>query len=365
VVLNESLERWWEFLHRRRRSVATGTLLLAIGSLAAAGCSSSSAAPTSAANTASQTVTIAEADLLGDPISLIAQQEGYFAKEHIKEVLTAAGSNVATYVTSGKADLAEFTFVPGILAAAQGVDTTVIYATNGGANGGSLIVPKSTTLASLKALGSSCKIATVGLGTATYGFGVIYDHNLGLSCRLTSVATSAAQEAALSAGSVNGFITTPEYLGDTVTKNGWKFLINTMSASDRASTGGPYVDAPGVGFWGLSSTLNTHRTAIVDFLKAWIEARNFLLAHPSQAVSALMKTSEFSTSPVSVAQSTVTAEQDWLPTLTGSNGLITQTEWKDFLEQAASYGLPNFSISNPAFSYAVRVDTSYYKAAVG
>jgi ABC-type nitrate/sulfonate/bicarbonate transport system substrate-binding protein len=354
----------------KRRRIHAGRLV-AVGvvtacTVGAAACSSSggSSSSASAAGSPTQHITIALADVLGDPVSMVAQQLGYFKAENVDVKLTAAGNNTPTFVTSGQSDLAELTFVPALAAAEQGEATTIIYATNGGANGGSLFTKADVTLASLKST-PGCKIATVAQGTATFGFAQIYKQTVGLNCTTVPLANAAAQEAALASGQVNAFITTPQYLVASLQKNGLKVLIDTRDASARTQYGGPYVNAPGVGFWGLSSHLSKDRPAVVDFLKAWNKARSYVVSNPNGAVDALMQTSSFKGGPRAVAQASIAAEDAWLPTLTGSNGYVTGSQWTSFLHQAATYGLPNFSVTNPAFAYSARVDMSYYKAAIG
>jgi ABC-type nitrate/sulfonate/bicarbonate transport system substrate-binding protein len=333
--------------------------------IGAAACSSSGAGSSNSGGSPGvRHINIALADVLGDPISLVAQQKGYFTAEHLDVKLTAAGNNTPTFVTSGQADLAELTFVPALAAAEHGDSTTVIYATNGGANGGSLFTKAGVTLESLKS-SQGCKIGTVAQGTATYGFAQIYKQTIGLNCTILPLANAAAQEAALASGQVNAFITTPQYLVASLQKSGLKILIDTRQAPVRSQYGGPYVNAPGVGFWGLTSHLSQDRPAVVDFLKAWNKARSYVVSNPSGAVDALMQTSSFKGGPRAVAQASIKAEDAWLPTLTGSNGFITSSQWTSFLHQAATYGLPSFSVSNPAFAYSARVNMSYYKAAIG
>lgn len=354
----------------KRRRIRTGRLVAAgvvsACAVSAAACSSGGGSSSSGSTASSpvQHINIALADVLGDPISLVAQQKGYFKAENVDVKLTAAGNNTPTFVTSGQSDLAELTYVPALAAAEHGDSTTVIYATNGGANGGSLFTKAGVTLASLKST-PGCKIATVAQGTATYGFAQIYKKTIGLNCTTVPLANAAAQEAALASGQVNAFITTPQYLVASLQKNDLKVLIDTRDAAARTRYGGPYVNAPGVGFWGLSSHLPKDRAAIVDFLKAWNKARAYVVSNPSGAVNALMQTSSFKGGPRAVAQASIEAEDAWLPTLTGSNGYITSTQWTSFLHQAVTYGLPNFTVSNPAFAYSARVDMSYYKAAIG
>ncbi|HEY3751400.1 MAG TPA: ABC transporter substrate-binding protein [Pseudonocardiaceae bacterium] len=350
----------------RKLPTTTSRALLAAavaGVVVLASACGSSSTP-AASGPGNQTLSIALADKLGDIVSAIAQQKGYFAQQHVTVNLVAAANNTPTFVTSGQSDLAEITFVPALSAAEKGQSTTVIYATNGGANGSALFAKPGTTLDSIKN-NSGCKIATVAQGTATYGFAQIYKQTAGLNCQTVTLSNAAAQEAALASGQVQGFITTPQYLGASLAKSNLQILIDSRKPGDLAKYGGQYVNAPGVGFWGLTSHLASKKTAIESFLKAWNKARLDVLNDPNGAVDTLMKTDLFKGDDRSVPQASVTALRAWLGTLTGNNGFVTSDQWTQFLHQAASYGLANFNVNDPAFAYQKRVDMSYYTDALG
>jgi ABC-type nitrate/sulfonate/bicarbonate transport system substrate-binding protein len=335
-----------------------------VGVAALAGACGSGGGGSSSSGSGDQTVTIAVPDKLGDIVSAIAEQKGYFEQQHVSVKLVEASNNTPTFVTSGQSDLAEITFVPALTAAQKGASTTVIYATNGGANGAALFVKPGTTLQSIRS-NPGCKIATVAEGTATYGFAQIYKQTAGLNCQTVTLSSAAAQEAALASGQVQAFITTPQYIGASLTKSNLAILIDSRKPTDLAKYGGPYVTAPGVGFWGTTSHLASKKPAIEAFLKAWNKARLDVINNPDDAVNTLMKTALFQGQPRAVPEASVTADKAWLGTLAGNNGYITSAQWSQFLNQAATYGLPNFKATDPAFSYKSRVDMSYYTSALG
>jgi hypothetical protein len=119
-------------------------------------------------------------------------------------------------------------------------------------------------------------------------------------------------------------------------------------------------DFPEAAIFGLTDNLKNKRTAVTRFLAAVMLANNaFKSEAPSQIARQLHGLSEFKNTDPTALQAQV---QDAIPYLAPNDGRISESTWAYAVSQYALWGI-GVDPSNPVFSYANRVDMSYYDAA--
>jgi ABC-type nitrate/sulfonate/bicarbonate transport system substrate-binding protein len=281
--------------------------------------------------------------------------EGFFAKHHIDVTLIDNQPPGATnLVVSGRVDIATMAAAPQtLLLAEQGKQTYITYGGIRGGIGGSLLARPGLTIASLQKL-PNCRIATWPPGTSAYGWAILYKKELGLNnCTFTIYNTPELDTAAVASGRADAVIGSSTNFAALVSDGKADFLINTADASDRAK----YIPNPpaweGVDY-GLKSDLQKKATAVKAYYAGYQEAIAWMAAHGAAATAAIVLKYQ-AAKGLTLSQLT-TSIAAITPFMAG--GDVSQASWDSSLKAYATWGLTNFSSSNPLFAYGNMIDTS-------
>lgn len=286
---------------------------------------------------------------------------GIFAKYGVDvKILEGQGANVANDVASGQADIGAIGPSAVLLLNRAGQHTKIITALGGGGLGASMIANKISGLTDFK---PGCKIATFPIGTSAYGATVILIRKYHLGCSIVSLPNQTAQLAQLAAGQVDAVVGAPNVLVPAVLAGQAHWVIDTTTKKYADILGRPVPQ--GVEF-ALTSTIASKRQTLIHYLKARLAARALIQKTPVATLYTKYLTHFQAFAGISPkdAETQLTFQLPF--DKQGSiAGFITKKTWQGELEVLASYGLPNYSITNPTFSYENSVDMSLYIAAAG
>jgi ABC-type nitrate/sulfonate/bicarbonate transport system substrate-binding protein len=310
-----------------------------------------------------QTIKVVMATLTSDSLNLVAKSEGFFAKRGLNVVFVVSNPTMLTsVVASGQADIGlHATGIPLSINAA-GRKTAIIFATTGGGQGGSMFgAPGLTAVEPLKGR-TGCKIGTLSAGTSAAGYAVLYKQQLGLPCDIVPFQDIPSQIGALSAKHIDAIVGAYPNFAPAVADGKATLVVDTRDPEQSQKyLGDPF---PEVVAFGLADNLASKRSAIVSYLQALADAQSFIETTPIASIAEAEKRNlpELSERPLAVVESDLKALQAYR--WRGSDrGHITEPQWKLALSRIALWGLSNFSVENPVFSYSAAVDMSYYEAA--
>jgi ABC-type nitrate/sulfonate/bicarbonate transport system substrate-binding protein len=352
----------------KMRAAVFGTVFAASALLAsaAAGSVSSRGVPTGGARANALSLSIANPTIASDLLDYVAKSKGFFDKAGVDVTIVDQfpASSTASYVVSGKADIAIFAGVTPLVVASQGQPTSIIFGLGGGGQGG-MVIGKPAGISSLAELRSkqSCRIGTFAPGSSAYGWAAVYRLEFHLNCDLVPFADAASQAGALAADRVDALVGSYPNFASLVTQNQAKILIDTRNLVQRKKYTGPLF--PEVVIWGLTSTLQSKRPAVVAYLKALAATDAYVQkASTADLVAVLKSYPEFNGLSDEVLGITASTIKAYL-LQGGTQGFITPTQWKLGLTRYANWGVPGFDATSPSHVYGQRVDMSYYKAALG
>lgn len=328
---------------------------------AGAGSSSSSSASSSSSHY-TLTVSVASADFSFSPLFL-AQTQGYFAKQGLTvNILTGPVASTVPYLVSGKADLTLYAVLPGLLAADQGADIKFVYQ-NLNIFGLALMgAPNVKTVAQAQAL-QNCRMGTAPAGSLTYAFAMIYLQKLHLHCSLSPVTSVPLIPTGVQAGTYQLGVDT---LSPSVVaaQAGANLLVDPRSPGyEKTYIPEAYLDEA---VFGIGSHLQQIKPAVVKFIQAMQEVQGLLKSQtPAQLATDLLESQQFKGQSASSLATGFSQLQSVLQQgcLGGSHGEITQSCWSATIKGVGTWGVPTFSSTSSANTYASRVDMSYYDAA--
>ena len=281
----------------------------------------------------------------------IAESLGLFKRYGVNvTILSNTGSNTLSYLQSNKADIAAFGATLPLIAAQEGLDTKIIFDNTAGGAFPVLIGKASTTEATIKKQ-KNCRIAVLAQGSSVYGFGVVFNRQLGTSCDLVPLATAQAQVAAVQGGSAIAAV-----------------VANTTAAA--AASGGMHTVATATipyytssVYFGVASSLASKRSAVVAFMQAMLAANSAIKSDSAAKLAALLaENSAFKGTSLAA----LTSQTSLLKAAINlTNGMISSGRWSYSLKQFVTWSVPNYSPSDSIFSYTDRVDMSYLSQAEG
>jgi ABC-type nitrate/sulfonate/bicarbonate transport system substrate-binding protein len=354
---------WTEFTGRRRVTLSLAAVLsglIILGSAAGGAASSTRQHGASAEDTLHLAFPGYATTTM---LTYIATANGYFKHLGLAIYLSdGVGANTTALLVSGRADIVSYGSTSPLSLANQGKQTSTIYADNGGGNSGFMIGNNSSapTLAALESL-KSCVIATFAVGSPPYGYTVQYEHELGINCRIIPFSSVPSMIAALVAGSADAAVLSFSTFASTLAAGEAKVLIDTRIPSVRQKyVGGNFIESTEVG---LPANLKAKRSAVIKWLKGENLARKWLKTHTDKQAAALLgKFGKFGSDTLLIQK--VAAQRAYM-NAGNTNGYITAGQWNYSLQRFSAFDLPNYSPSNPAYSYGNLVDMSYYDAAIG
>lgn len=350
-------------------TVATSAALLAAcGSGTAGSSSKSTTAPSSKSTTTSApteySLTVADpiAEVDFAPLYL-ATDLGYFKKNHLNvTILSGPVADTVQYLVSGKAQLDLFTGAAALETAQKGENISVIYAASG-IYGLALMGSSSVkTVAQAQAL-TNCRFATDPPGSLAYAEALSYITKLHLKCQPVVVSTISDLVAGLKSGSyqlADGTV----YSALQAQNGGASIVIDPRKAGFNQKYG-PTTEYPLTMFFGIATTLQAKKPAVVDFIRAINEAEKAIHDQSTTKLAGVLaKDSNFAGQTLQAIKTTITYEKPFFyKEFGGKPGEVTKSAWNAMITAFKGWDLPNYSVTSPANAYSKRVDLSYFNAA--
>jgi ABC-type nitrate/sulfonate/bicarbonate transport system substrate-binding protein len=359
--------------HRRRVPGAFAVVALA-AALAVAGCGNSSSTNNEASSSGGGTGSGPDPTLtvsLGQytavqPALFLGQALGLYKKAGVNVDFQLNGTDFATDVLAGRADVAISGPAGALAAAFQGKDTAVLAeVTRGTPNG--IVVKTGSPYTSIMDL-SGATVAGYAPGTSSYGAVQLVSHYIvahggkPLISKATSSASGVFVDQVVS-GAVDASSEVPEGAAPYIKTGKARWLVapdNPVMAKIMTP------DMVGYSVWTLRSNIASKRTAVVRFMAGMRLAWAWLKTHSdAQVATELAKVPGFQQllqADPGLLKTVVPQERVFWPT---AAGYISQTRWdKVTLPVWKQWALP-YNLNSATASWKQRVDMSYWQQASG
>lgn len=285
-------------MHRRTlRNLSIS--LLAATSLAAAGCSGSTAQQANTASTSDPvTVTIAVSNATNQTyLSLVlAQQLGYFKKQGVtvKVVNTSTGAQNWQDMLSHQVDGVIGFYDHNIDLRAKGVSTESVIQLNQAPGMVELVRTDESSTITSPAQESGKKLGITGLGSSTqFVADYLAVHNGVQVSELHPVNIGAGSTfvAAMQHDEVDVGVSTEPTVSALLAKKAAKIIVDMRSISGtEAALGGPY---PGTALSFETSFVQSNKATVQKMVNALVEALNYIQTHSAAQITAVVPSANF------------------------------------------------------------------------
>jgi ABC-type nitrate/sulfonate/bicarbonate transport system substrate-binding protein len=291
----------------------------------------------------------------------VAQQQGYFSHENVKVNILVDGSDGATDLVAGRADVELAGTTEGFSALASGEPMKILYANVVGDISGAVLVNASSSYKTLDSLAGQ-SVGVIGVGTSAYGSAEFLSAQLvkaGLApLKVIGLTSLGAVQSELASGAIAATVGPLDFFPTQLANKSVRVLVNPTTATDAALLGGAIAPSSAVV---LSKTATSKNTALVSFLAGMIQAAKYVHSATPAKIASILKTNA-AFAPFTKADLTQTETQD-KPYLSSIDGQITSTVWKQSLATFTAWNLP-VNLSDPMFSYKSIIDMGPLGAAI-
>jgi ABC-type nitrate/sulfonate/bicarbonate transport system substrate-binding protein len=314
------------------------------------------------ASAASTTITIALSAVLPAYAPLYdAMLRGYFSRAHLNVVIDyVGGANTVGTVVSGRADLAIQGSTSALAAVNSGVNTEMIYSFTGAGAAGSVYA--SNSIASIQ----DCKtMAVAGPATAYYAWAQLEQKLLGGKWTIAVVGSPTTVVAEVESGQADCGVMDPGGFNTLLESKQVHLVLDTTKPATLPESMQKFMgnDSEAT-IWGLPANLAQKRSAVVAFLKAF--HRGVVDVETNSGLSEAQLIQQVSVYKAYDLQSLALNLQQYRAYWDRPcNGYFPSTSWANsvtfFQDGGATYVNPQL----PQWSWASRVDMSYYLKAFG
>jgi NitT/TauT family transport system substrate-binding protein len=283
----------------------------------------------------------------------LAKELGYFKDNGLDVTIKSGQTSIVQTMTTGGADLALAGFSNVFVATHRGKPMTVVYGTNG--NGVTLWTVARKNISSIK----DCKrFGTYPAGTSAFGSAQLLKAAFKLNFDVIPFNDPATKSAAFASGQVdcaNGSIGETNAL---VSSGKGKLIVDPSNPSTLPAGLSAHVTEAGI--FGPSDVVTKKHAAVVSFLKAMKQSRNYLQSQDAAAIATeLKKNVDFGTfDPAALEAGLKLEAKHFSP----NNGNIDEAGWENtlgFLNQAQL----GFPLDNGDFAFSKMVNMSMYDEA--
>jgi ABC-type nitrate/sulfonate/bicarbonate transport system substrate-binding protein len=329
-------------------AITLGAILVACGSTA--GSTSPSSAPLKLSIGLAATV-----PWMG--IVHIAKLKGYFTEEGLDANVSITGAaNTLTSVVSGQSDLGATGPTAAFGPVRDGKETSIVYSGNALAESAAV-----AATSKISSLGQCSRMATSPPGTSSYGWAVWYKKNLGAKYEIVQINDTPSILASVISGTSDCAVTTLSAFLPSANAGKLHFLYDPRDRKNMPA--GFPADLPGGGFWGLKVNLKSKKEALTRFFRAILKATAYVTKTSSSEIATLLR-KDADWQPLSQDAITQIYEAG-KPFLFPNGGYIAPSIWPSYLDYTSSAGQSFVVPSDSKWSYAERVDMSYFTAAGG
>jgi ABC-type nitrate/sulfonate/bicarbonate transport system substrate-binding protein len=291
----------------------------------------------------------------GRIIEYVAILNGYYAAEGLDvEFKIVGANNVVNLIVSGAADLANIA-VPNALAPVRdGKETVIIQGATGNGASGFFSGNVSKGITDY----SQCKrITTFTAGSAAYAWAALYKKVLNLQGELVQLGDVAALQPSILSGQSDCGSTGGNVVTEGLRSGALRLLIDPRAGLPAAVPKNVLEQAT----FGLKDNLKAKRSAVIKYLKASQRAAQ-AIAGMSNAELAALLVKDPDWQAIGVTNAIAQLELNRF-SVRPNNGYIESGIWSTELDWVR-YGSP-FVDNDAKWSFANRVDMSYYEEALG
>jgi len=291
----------------------------------------------------------------GRIIEYVAILNGYYAAEGLDVDFKIVGANnVVNLIVSGQADLANIA-VPNALAPVRDGKETVIVA--GGTGNGASGFFSGNVKKGITDYSQCTRITTFTAGSAAYAWAALYKKVLNLKGELVQLGDVAALQPSILSGQSDCGSTGGNVVTEGLRTGELRLLIDPRVGLPPAVPKNVLEQAT----FGLKDNLKAKRPAVIKYLKASQKAAD-AIKNMSNADLAALLVKHPDWQAIGVANAIGQLDLNRF-SVRPNNGYIESAIWPTELEWVR-YGSP-FVDNDPKWSFASRVDMSYYEEALG
>ena len=285
----------------------------------------------------------------------IAQSRGYLRKAGLEvKYIENAGAGVTNMVASGQADLGMLGIAAPLLMSRQGRLTTIVYTHAAGGSGGMLVGGKDvTTIQQLRGK----RIASIGIGSSTYGFANIYNEKYNLNANIVPYPDNNTAGAALASGQVAAGTGPYDAFAAQITAGNAHILIDTRTQAERTKAGVP--NYPEGAVFGLRDTIKEKQRPVVAYVWALNQALAWMRPRSDREVATELLKSEIFRTTFRTVETLTPLVNSLRGYVAPTAGRISAASWPAALNFYAKWGVPGFTASDPLFRYIERVNMGY------
>ena len=300
-------------------------------------------------------MTVNGVDLAGAPLWL-AQDLGYYKQNHLNVSISVDGAESTDELVSGQKDIAFTSYAAALIPANKGMDTQIILPLSS-----MLISAYVVAIPSVKNISQCTTIATGPVGSGYYGASIQYQKIYNAKWDIVPYSDQPSMMAAVVGGHDNCGVVTRSLAASAVAAGKLHVLIdpeNPATANPKFPQG--VINASLVG---MASNLSNKRSAVEEFMKAWHEAFVWeQKASPAQVAATLKSNRD--PAWAAFTNATLISGLNYYKQLSGVDAL-TPALWNQSLEYQTNAGLTYVNTTDSKWSFANRIDASYYNEANG
>lgn len=288
----------------------------------------------------------------------LGKMRGYYGGQGLIVNINVVGSNGITLLVSGGCDLVIQGTTGAMTPVSQGISTTVIYATSAHGDAGYAIAKSS----SIRNIQQCNRIGSSNVGTAAYGWATIENNLFNVGATVVPNSSTGVTIAALQSGNVDCAVGAFSSFASLITSGNAHVILDPTNYNALPVGFVKFIaNDDEASIFGLTSNLKKKRTLIVKFLRGYHKALKETNTADPTAVANILKTNS-DWAPMDVTGlSAAIKNQEYFNS--PNKGFLTKAMWTNALQFFIQAGETFIDPNDPKWSYAQRVDMSYYKAA--
>ncbi len=284
----------------------------------------------------------------------LTRQLGYFAEENLDVDIAVVGSNAITQLVSGQADLSISGTSGALVPVARGQETTIIYANTNGRAAGFVVGANS-----VKTLADCKRMATQGVGTATAAYAAYLKNATRATYDVVPMGDYPIITATISSGGVDCAVGSLGVFASLLAGGRARLLVDQRDPS-TIPRGAETSDVITGAVFGMKKNLQNKRDAITRFLRAYKKTAKYMYSkNAEELTNALHGVSDFAPQSIDLLKKQVGDNLN-LRIFAPADGVFDAPAWVKTATYFKNGGISSIDLNSPLFSYAARVDMSYY-----
>lgn len=284
----------------------------------------------------------------------LAETLGFAKQEGLEYSVKTVYANSMNLVVAGNGDLSAIGVSSALVPVREGKETSIVFAIGSGLATGFLAAS-----AKVKTIADCTRVSTSRAGSAVFSSAMAYKTLTGAKYNILELGDANQIVPSVLSGGSDCALSALAVLQPGL-DNGMHLLIDprkpeTVPANTVQGT-------VATGLWGMKDNLQKKRTAMEKFMRAMKRVEQYIKTTPPMEVAAaIVKHEDFKTQKVETIARQVELEKlFWFP----EGGYVPASVWPNSLAYY-KYGLPFIDANNKIYTWAERVDMSYWISAYG